>query len=484
MVSGTGWRGIAELFRFVWSALVLLLLGKLLGPVAFGLVGMTDVLVLFFNIFMEMGFETAVVQQRKLNDQSLSSLFWLNISLGLLLAVVGLLISPLLAVFYQEARVQLIFSVLCLTFILQSFSIIQRGLLIRQMDFRALAVIDMLSSLLASFLAIGVALQGGSYWSLVVLQLGRHLFTAVGYWYHSSWRPRLVFDLTDSLASIKFSGNVLLFNILNFVATRSDLILIGRLLGTEALGFYVMAQRLVFAPLGQILNIISATLLPVLAAVQHNPAQVGRLYTKVMSTVFTAVAPFFVLVILLASVLVPFQLGVEWLPLVPLLIIWSLGGLRRILSTRMGVLFLAMNRPDLQWKYQLVSTPIVTAVLLFSARWGVVGISINYNLAQLFTSILGVYLAFRLVNLNLGHYLKAYQFASLALLAQLGVGAGLLYLLRPFNWHPYLLTAVVTAVGLSLYATAVYLLDPQARQLWGDGRLWLSQKIGISQQNR
>ncbi len=473
MISGTGWRGGAEIFRIAWSAVVVLILASMLGPVAFGLVGMTDALVQFFNVFMTMGFDSAIIQQERINDRILSSLFWLNLGLGVLLAAIGAAVSPLLAWFYQESRVETIFIALCFTFVFQSFSVVHRGLLGREMAFRSLALVDMVASFVASIAAIIVAMRGGSYWSLVVLQLGKHSITAVGYWYSSSWRPQHVFDLHASMNSIRFSSNILLFNFLNFFATRSDIVLVGRLLGAEQAGLYLLANRLIMRPVGQVLNVITRTLYPILSAIQHDKAKVRELYIKVIVSIFSAMAPVIVLLGIVGYLLIPYQLGSEWIPLVPIFIVWCFGALRRIMMSRLSVIYLTMNRPDLQWKYQLISTPVVIIALLFGVQQGALGASISYNLAQLIMLFLSIHLSFSLIDLKMGTYFKRFRFVVVALIGETVLGLGLMRWLTLLSWHPLLIIGLIAAATLSVYAVIFYLLDPQMRQLWSDGRNWI-----------
>ena len=477
MVSGIGWRGGAELFRLAWSSVVVLIMAYILDPVVFGLVGMTDALVQFFNVFMAMGFDSAIIQQKQINDRILSSLFWLNLVLGIALATIGAAIAPLLAWFYQEERVESIFVALCGTFILQSFSVVQQGLLGRNMAFRSLAIVDIVASIISSIAAIVMAIRGGSYWSLVVLQLGKQAVMALGYWLSSPWRPQLVFDLKASMPSVQFSSNVLLFNFLNFFATRSDIILVGRFLGAEQAGLYLLANRLIMNPVGQILQVLMKTLYPILSAIQNNVSKVRETYIKVIATAFSAMAPIIIIVGILGPLLIPYYLGSEWEALVPIFLVWCFGATQRIVTSRQGILFLAMGRPDLQWKYQLVSTPIVIFALVLGVQQGALGASLSYNLAQFATAFLSMYLAFTLINLKISAYFRRFRFTALALLVVLVLGAGLTTWLDLYSLHPLIVTGVVVTTTLPIYTFILYFLEPSIRQLWVDGRQWLSERF-------
>lgn len=477
MVFGSGWRGGAELFRLAWSSVVILILASILDPIVFGLVGMTDALVQFFNVFMAMGFDSAIIQQEQINDRILSSLFWLNLGLGIVLAAIGAIAAPLLAWFYQEPLVEPIFIALSGTFILQSFSVVQQGLLGRNMAFRSLAIVDIIASIVSSIAAIVIAIRGGSYWSLVVLQLGKQAVMALGYWLSSSWRPQLVFDIKASMPSVRFSSNILLFNFLNFFATKSDIILVGRLLGAEQAGFYLLANRLIMTPVGQVLNVLMNTLYPILSAIQNNVPKVRETYIKVIVTTFSAIAPIIVLAGVLGPLLIPHYLGSEWEPLVPIFLVWCVGAALRIILSRQGILFLSMGRPDLQWKYQLFSTPIVIIALLFSVRQGALGASIGYNLAQFSALFVSLYLAFSLIDLRIGAYIKRFRFTALALLIVLVLGIGLMSWFGSFSWHPLIVSGLVAIITLSVYSTLLYLLEPDMRQLLIDGWFWLSNRF-------
>lgn len=476
LISGTGWRGGAELFRMGWSFLVILVLASLLSPKDFGLVGMTEVFVQFFNIFMSLGFDNAIIQQRQMNHLILSSLFWLNVGAGVLLTILGVTIAPLLGIFYREPLVGPIFAWLSLTFLLQSLSVVQRGLLGRQLAFRDLAVVEIVATFVASIVALIVAWQGGAYWSLVIMQLLKHGLATLGYWWQSDWRPELRTDWAASLSSIRFSGNLLIFNVLNFVATRSDMILIGRFLGPEQLGFYFLAQRLVLQPVAQILGVVEQTLYPILANVQQNLQRVRELFIKTIYAVFIGAAPFVVAVIILAPIVLPYQLGEQWEPVVPIFIVWGLAALQRVLMSRAGIINLTMGRPDIQWKFQLLSTPVVIGALLLGVRWGALGVSISYVTAQFLMSFLSLHLAFSLIKLPLLTYFARFRWVFLTLILQMVCGIAMIRFLNPMGLHPYVVTAVVSVVTLLVYGLTLYRLDSQMRMVWHEGKSWLWQR--------
>lgn len=484
MFGGFSWRGIAELVRQVGSALTLLLIAYLVGPVAFGIVGMTDVFLQFLNVFIQIGFDAAVIQREKLDTTILSSLFWINIGMGLVLAGICVAAAPQLARFYNEPLLTSIATFLSASFVLQSLSVVQRGLLNRQMAFRTLAIIDMVATMLSSVLAVVVAWIDGSYWSLVVLQLTKLAVLAVGLWIASPWRPGLVIDIGNSLDSLRFSGNILIFNTLNFFATRLDVILVGRILGAEELGYYLLANRLIFTPLGQLLNVLEGILLPILSAVQEQIERVREIYLTAILSVFKSVAPLLVVTILLAPIASQLRIAEDWAPVVPIFMVWSIGGMRRIMTSRLGVLYLVMNRPDLQWKYQLLSTPVVAAAILVGVRWGALGVAISFNISQLLTSLISMYLALGLVGMGIGRYLWHYRYAVVALSIQYLSGYFLAKFASGWLMSPFFTGALVLFGSLTAYVLLMLNLDSQFVRLLTAGqtmlrRMWQDRPVSI-----
>ncbi|MCB0032009.1 MAG: lipopolysaccharide biosynthesis protein [Anaerolineales bacterium] len=484
LFGGFSWRGTAELVRQVGSALTLLLIAYLVGPVAFGIVGMTDVFLQFLNVFIQIGFDAAVIQRERLDTKVLSSLFWINIGMGLVLAGICAVAAPQLSRFYHEPQLTSVATFLSASFVLQSLSVVQRGLLNRQMAFRTLAIIDILATILSSVLAVVVAWIDGSYWSLVVLQLTKLSVLAVGLWVASPWRPGFVIDIRNSLDSLRFSGNILIFNTLNFFATRLDVILIGRILGAEELGFYLLANRLVFTPLGQILNVLEGILLPILSAVQERIERVREIYLTAILSVFKSVAPLLVATILIAPIAIQLRIAEEWAPIVPIFIVWSIGGMRRIMTSRLGVLYLVMKRPDLQWKFQLISTPVVATAILMGVRWGALGVAITFNVAQLLTSLISMYLALGLVGMGIGSYLWQYRYAVVALSFQYFLGYFLAKFALGWLMSPYITGVLVVFSSFTAYVLLMLTLDSQFVRVLTAGhtmlrRMWQDRPVSI-----
>lgn len=478
LLQGISWRGAAEVFRSIWTLVVLVILASLLEPEDFGIVGMTDVIIAVFIVIMEMGFDAAIVQAKHITQEVLSTIFWINVGLGGLLAIVATLLSPLLGVFFNESQVIPIVTVLSTSFIFQSLWIVQRGLLERKLAFQKIAIVNATTTFISSIIAIIIAVRGGGFWSLVVFQLGKSFFSILGFWKTGNWKPSIVFNLGQSKGSIKFGINILTFNILNMITTKLDTLLIGRFLGAESLGFYIFAQRLVARPISLILGVIGRTLYPVLSSIQSNRNEVRKVYSTVIQVSFYLLAPFILAVALVSPDLIPFQLGPNWRVVVPIVIVFSFGALIQIIASRSSILMLTFGRPDLHWKYQLVVLPVVLVSILIGMQFGTFGVSLGYNVANTLVVFLALHLSFSLIDLKISTFTSYFKFSLIALFFQLIAGLIISFGLRLLNLHPYFSSIILAILSIGIYISALIMLDTNAKLLIVDLWRWIREKRG------
>ena len=179
-------------------------------------------------------------------------------------------LAPVVAWFYREPRLVGITLVLSITFLLASSAVQHIALLNRQMRFRAIAMIDIISMLAGYLTGIGMALSGYGYWALVganVIQVAIRLVLA---WLISGWRPQLPSRNTQTWHLLTFGANITAGSLIYSLARGADNLLIGRFFGAAAVGLYSRASILLIRPLEQFTIPINAVLIPALSRVQTN----------------------------------------------------------------------------------------------------------------------------------------------------------------------------------------------------------------------
>src|SRR5213080_3507059 len=200
--------GAAQGARFFLNLAYIMVLARLLVPQDFGLVAMVTTVTGFLLIFQDAGLSTATVQRQQITHAQVSNLFWVNVGLGGVTTLFVAASALAIAWFYREPQLVGITLVLSITFVLASSAVQHIALLNRQMRFKVIAVIDILSMLAGYLIAIGMALSECSYWALVganVTQVGIKLVLT---WSISRWRPRLPSRNTQTWHLLSFGANI------------------------------------------------------------------------------------------------------------------------------------------------------------------------------------------------------------------------------------------------------------------------------------
>jgi len=216
---------------FILRIASLMVLARLLDPKDFGLVGMVAAFTGALNLFRDFGLSAASVQRMDVTDEQVSTLFWINVLVGVLLGFLLMVMAPVVVAFYHEPRLLWVTITLATAFIFNGAGVQHTALLERQMRFAALATIDVLSLVVSTFMGISMAVAGFGYWALVAATVSGPLFTTLCLWRTTGWipgRPRSQIGLHSMM---RFGGTFTLTNIIVYIAYNLEKVLLGRFWG-------------------------------------------------------------------------------------------------------------------------------------------------------------------------------------------------------------------------------------------------------------
>ncbi|MFO7732373.1 MAG: oligosaccharide flippase family protein [Candidatus Aminicenantes bacterium] len=226
-----------------------MILARLLTPEDYGIVAMVTAVSGFVNLFRDLGLGSATVRNPEITRGQISSLFWINAGLGLLITFIIAALGPALAWFYKKPQLTLIAVIISLSSVLSSLGTQHLALLNRQMRFGTLAMIRLSANLTGFLAALAVALSGGGYWALVAQAVVLAFWTTAGSWIASGFRPDRPRRRTGIRPMLRFGTSVAGFEIVNYFHRHTDNILIGRFWGAVQLGLYSKAYALLFLPM-------------------------------------------------------------------------------------------------------------------------------------------------------------------------------------------------------------------------------------------
>jgi O-antigen/teichoic acid export membrane protein len=317
----------AEGLKFLLNMATVIALARLLTPREFGLVAMASTVTAFLATLKDAGLSTATVQRDSITHGQISNLFWINVALGVVMSVIGVALAPAVAWFYQDTRLVGIMASLSLTLLLAASTVQHNALLVRHLRFTAVGTIDVGSLLFGASVAVGFALVGLGYWSLVAMQLAAAAATLVLTWSASGWRPSLPRRHSGMGSLLTFGAHMTLSSVVWRLTSGCDSMLIGRFHGAEPLGLYSRAGALLFRPLEQLLAPAGSVLLPVLSRLQSDPERYRRTFLRVYEALTLFAFSLTAILMALARPLVLTLLGPAWEGAIPLFLGFALGAL-------------------------------------------------------------------------------------------------------------------------------------------------------------
>jgi len=457
-IAGIAWSTGAHAGTQVIQFAIGVLLARLLSPEEFGLIGMVLVFSGFAGLFAEFGFASAIVQRDRVSELNRSSIFWLNLLIGCALALIFAGAAPLIADFFRSPQLEPIARALSLMFIIGAVGIVPRALLQKRMVFDRLARIEIVSSLAAGLLAVGLALAGFGVWSLVSQYLAAALITTGMALALCGWSPRLIYSRAAVRELLGYSANLFGFKFVNYWSRTADNLLIGRLIGSAGLGIYTRAYSLMLLPITHVIRTISRVMFPALAAVQNDKPRVARIYLR--STRMIALVSFPMMFGLFA-VAEPFVLtlfGERWAGVVPVLSILCGVGVLQAVTNPVGWIYQSQGRTDWMFRWGVGASLFTVLALVIGASYGSVeAVAWAYLIANVLLFYPCIAIPGRLIGMTFSDLVNE--------LWPLGLCAGTMAFLvwglgrsLPPGWPVGAVLSIQVAVGVALDVALVPLL--------------------------
>ena len=377
---------------------VQLVLVRLLAPEDFGLLGMAMVVMAFAVVLRDSGLPAAVIQRKEIDDVQLSSAFWLNAGIGLLLSVALAAGAPLAAAFYGRPQVASILAALAGSVALESLYQLPTAMLRRELDFRRLALGGTACGVVAGAAAIAMALAGFGVWSLVARVLIDRALRAAVFWSITGWRPRVVFSFAGVKPLLTYGLPLLGFALLNFCNKQFDYLIVGKVLGPKALGYYTVAYLMVFMPITQVAQTLCEVAFPILSAAQENRQRVAALYLRMVRLLTTITFPMMTGLAALAPVAIPWAFGQRWAPVVRPVQVFAVLGMLQSVYTTGGLVYRSTGHTKAQLRLMILFTPLIVGSFAVGVQWGVLGVCVAYCVALAVVSPVWLRTAMTLVN--------------------------------------------------------------------------------------
>jgi PST family polysaccharide transporter len=374
LVSGFAWTAGAKWSLQLASWASMLVLAHLLDPADFGIVSMGALLFGFVSLASQFGIDGALIVSKEMTEEQMRQLNAVAVLLGFAGFLVCLMAAGPVSAFFRTPALMQVIPVMALGFPVSGLRVVPQARLEREMRFRATSLIEVLQSVAQAATAITCALFGLRYWSIVFGSLaGTVIATALPLVLRATGysRPRLV----NVGVALSFSWKLLVSRLCWYVYTDADFLIVGRVLGQTALGFYSLAWNLANMPIEKIVALLTRVTPTVLAKAQRDLPAMRRYYRTITEMLALATFPLALGMALVAQDAIPLFLGQKWTAAVLPLQLLCCSVVIRALSTLPAQFVQILNDMVFNTAYSVAMLVLLPLGFYFSSRWGIAGVA-------------------------------------------------------------------------------------------------------------
>ena len=404
--SGLKWNTSLKIVSQILRFVIGIFLARILDPIDFGIMAIGHMVIHYTNSLSDFGFINALVQKKNLRTVHINSVFTLNLTISILLCIVIIVSSKYIGLFFnspESGRVLLFMSSL---FILRTFRDVYMALLRRHVLFKSVATVGLIENSSTSFIALGLALIGLRYWSLVWATILSTLLAGLLLASQTKEKPRLQY-------SHKAMREIYSFGLWNFLRAQLFFInqfitqlIVGKLFGPIALGYFEKSHQLASTPRESIAAQINAVMFSSFSRLQTDTEKLKQWFLKIVLMETILVVPILIGIIAVAEQFIIVVLGEKWAPSILPLQILSAGIIFQIFNGLVAALNVGIGQYKNQTFRELPGTIFFLALCLPLARWGINGIAVCYTVSMIFISIITLRLSQRNLQFNSTELIK------------------------------------------------------------------------------
>ncbi|MBQ4834223.1 lipopolysaccharide biosynthesis protein [Pseudoalteromonas sp. MMG010] len=412
--NGLKWSAIERLVVQVIQLIVMLYLARLLGPNAFGLVGMLAVFIAISQTFVDSGFSSALIRHTERTEKDFSTAFYFNIGVGVFCYSVLFIAAPYIAVFFEQYELINLLRILGLTVIVNSFAIVQRAKLTIGMDFKTQAKASLISVFVSCGTAIYLANMGYGVWALVGQTLTNALCNVVLLNIYIKWLPTSGFSKTSFDYLFGFGSKLLAAGLLDTIFKNIYQIVIGKQFNANEVGLFTQANQLASVPAITLTSIIQRVTYPMLSNMQNDVGKFEEAYLLTLCIAAVIVFPLIIGLGITAIPLVAILLGEQWLPAAELLTILCFAFMLYPIHAINLNLLNVKGRSDIFLKLELIKKSVIVCMLLITIPMGIKAMCIGM--------VVQSYIAFFINSFYTGKFCKLKTAKQLKVLAPIWFG--------------------------------------------------------------
>ncbi|HEB0855328.1 colanic acid undecaprenyl disphosphate flippase WzxC [Citrobacter werkmanii] len=393
-LNGAKWSAIATVIIIGLGLIQMTVLARIIDSHQFGLLTVSLVIIALADTLSDFGIGNSIIQRKEIGYVELTTLYWINVGLGIVVCVAMFLLSDTIASVLNTPDLAPLIKALSLAFVVIPHGQQFRALMQKELEFNKIGIIET-SSVLAGFT---VTVVSAHVWPLAMTAILGYLVNCVlrtllfGYLGRKIYRPGLHFSLASVSANLRFGAWLTADSIINYVNTNLSTLVLARTLGAGVAGGFNLAWNVAVVPPIKLNPIITRVLFPAFAKIQDDTEKLRVNFYKLLSVVGIINFPALLGLMVVSNNAVPLVFGEKWNSIVPVLQLLCIVGLLRSVGNPIGSLLMAKARVDISFKFNVFKTFLfIPAILVGGNIAGALGVTLGFLLVQIINTILSYF---------------------------------------------------------------------------------------------
>lgn len=390
------------------SFVVSIILARLLLPEDFGLLGMAMVFSGIAASFVDFGFGNAVIQKQRVSRVQLSTIFWINMLMALILGLIMFATAPLVASYFEMPKLKAITQIMSLTFLVKGLSTLQGALFKKKLDFKTPFKIEIVSGVMSGALGIYLAYTGFGVYSLIYSEILGWTIATILMWSFSTWKPAFLFNLNEVKELWNFGYKYSLSIFIDSFFNRLDTIVIGKIFSASTLGLFYKAQSLNKMVVQYAFNSFSGVLFPSLARLAQDKVKLKEVTIRILHIVCFTTFLFSGLMFINAESIIVILFTEKWMGSVPIFKILGLFSFIFTIPSVLNAPILSTGNSGAILKIEIVKKILYLLAIPLAIYYGLYAYIIGTIVAAILGMLLNLFIVENIIRYKMTEFFKLF----------------------------------------------------------------------------
>jgi O-antigen/teichoic acid export membrane protein len=459
MLGALAWSSVDRVAQQGTQAIIGIILARLLSPSDYGLMGVVMIFTTLSYILVEGGFTASLVRTKEITKEHTNTIFYSNLAVSISLYIIFFISAPLIANFFSQEELTPLIRVTNLALIFNSLYIVPYGLIERELNFKKLAKINIISTTLSGLSGVISAYYNVGVWALVIQQTSYHLIRSICFYAWQRWLPSLIFSKKIFKEYASFSVHILSSNILNIFFNNIYTFLLRKFYSVKQLGYYTHANKMAETANFTFSAIFGKTSYNLFAKIHDQSEKLIYAMRQMIQKSSLIIIPTTIFLIFAAKSLFLTLFGEKWLASVPYFQLICIANLLNIVYLINNYALNSVGKSKLSLKVEIIKRCLILISVLLCFSYGVMELMIGYAVSCLLSWFISLLQVNKTIGLKIGDQLKDIAPIMIwsIIICYLGYLSGL------FTENLYYKLIIQGAVSLSLYIGVISIFY---RELW------------------